>query len=146
MRQPAFHRWLGVELVRAADGEVEVRLPYRPEFAGDAQGHNVHGGVIATLADIAGCFAVMSAVGHEVPTLDLRMDYLRMALPGEELRAVARVLKAGRTPDRGGAGRVSHLSAKSRDPDQAALGRKAQEGWHASRGDPRTRRPGKGRR
>lgn len=97
MRMPPYHRWLGVELVRAAEGRVEVRLPYREEFLGDEAGSNVHGGIIAALADIAGCFAVISAVGHDVPTLDIRVDYLRMVRPGEELVATARTVKAGRT-------------------------------------------------
>jgi uncharacterized protein (TIGR00369 family) len=97
MRESPFHRWLGVELVRALNGEVEVRLPYRAEFLGDESGTNVHGGVISTLADIAGCFAIISAVGHDVPTVDLRVDYLRMGRPGEPLTAVARTVKAGRT-------------------------------------------------
>lgn len=97
MRASPFHRWLGVELIGADGGEVTVRLPFRPEFTGDDKGHSIHGGIIATLADIAGCFAVISAVGRDVPTVDLRMDYLRMARPGDDLIAVARTVKAGRT-------------------------------------------------
>jgi uncharacterized protein (TIGR00369 family) len=97
MRAPAYHRWLGIELVSAGGGDVEVRLPYREEFRGDEAGTNIHGGIIATLADIAGCFAVISAVGHDVPTVDIRLDYLRMAPPGETLVAKARAVKTGRT-------------------------------------------------
>ena len=97
MRMPAYHRWLGVELVRAGDGEVEVRLPYREEFLGDDAGTNIHGGIIAALADIAACFAVISAVGRDVPTLDIRLDYLRLAPPGQALIATASTVKAGRT-------------------------------------------------
>jgi uncharacterized protein (TIGR00369 family) len=97
MRESPFHRWLGVELVRALNGEVEVHLPYRDEFLGDESGSNIHGGIISTLADIAGCFAVISAVGHDVPTVDLRVDYLRMARPGEPLTARAKTIRAGRT-------------------------------------------------
>jgi uncharacterized protein (TIGR00369 family) len=97
MRMPAYHRWLGVELVRVGHDEVEVRLPYREEFLGDETGTNIHGGIIATLADIAACFAVISTVGRDVPTLDIRVDYLRMAPPGQALIAVARTIKAGRT-------------------------------------------------
>jgi uncharacterized protein (TIGR00369 family) len=92
-----FHRWLGVELVREGAGEVEIRLPYRAEFQGDDAGSNVHGGVIGTLADIAGCFALISATGRDVPTIDIRVDYVRMARPGEDLIATARTIKAGRT-------------------------------------------------
>jgi uncharacterized protein (TIGR00369 family) len=97
MRSSAYHAWLGVELVRAHAGEVEVRLPYRAEFAGDETGTNIHGGIISTLADIAGCFAMISATGRDAPTIDLRVDYLRMARPGDDLVAVARTIKAGRS-------------------------------------------------
>lgn len=97
MQSSPYHRWLGLELVRASDGEVEVRLPYREEFLGSDAGTNVHGGIIATLADVAGCFAVMSAIGRDAPTADIRLDCLRMVPPNVELRAVARTVKAGRT-------------------------------------------------
>lgn len=92
-----YHRWLGLQLVRAEGGEVEIRLPYRAEFASDDEGTNIHGGIIATLADIAGCLAVINATGRDAPTLNIRMDYLRMARGGESLVAAARVIKTGRT-------------------------------------------------
>jgi uncharacterized protein (TIGR00369 family) len=92
-----FHRWLGVELLRAADGEVEVRLPYRPEFSGNDEGTNIHGGVISTLADITACFAIMSATQNDAPNLDLRVDYLRMAPDGSDLIAIGKTIKAGRS-------------------------------------------------
>lgn len=135
MRLPPYHRWLGVELVRAGAGEVAVRLPYRPEFQGDEAGNNIHGGIIAALADIAACFAVISAVGHDVPTLDLRLDYLRMAPTGEELTAVGRVLKAGRSIGvadvevRAGGGRLvaaARGTFMAGAPDRATLSEKAE--------------------
>lgn len=55
-----------------------------------------HGGVIASLIDIAGDFALIAVLGHGVPTIDLRVDYLRPAF-GADLVARARVRKAGRT-------------------------------------------------
>jgi uncharacterized protein (TIGR00369 family) len=97
LQQSPYHRWLGVELIKAGQGEVHIRLPYRPEFQGGDDAPNIHGGIIATLADIAACFAVISSAGHDVPTLDLRLDYLRMAPVGQELVAVARTIKPGRT-------------------------------------------------
>jgi uncharacterized protein (TIGR00369 family) len=96
MRAPAFHQWLGVELTRIDDGEVEVRLPFRSEFLGEESGTNIHGGIIATLADITACFAMMSSVRHDVPSMDLHVDYVRMAPPGD-LVAIGRTIKAGRT-------------------------------------------------
>lgn len=91
-----FHRLLGITLRRAQSGEVEVALPFRKDFLADPDAQYVHGGVIATLIDVAGCFAVISAVGHDVPTLDLRVDYLRPAGP-ELLTAVGKAVRTGRT-------------------------------------------------
>jgi uncharacterized protein (TIGR00369 family) len=96
LTQTPFHRWLGVELVRADEHEVEVYLPYREEFNGDDDAPHLHGGIIATLADIAACFAVISASGHDVPSIDLHVDFLRMA-PCASLTAVGRAIKVGRT-------------------------------------------------
>lgn len=91
-----FHRMLGLSLLRARAGEVEVTLPFRAEFLADPEADYVHGGLIATLIDVAGCFAVISAAGHDVPTLDLRVDYLRPA-GREPLTATARSIRTGRT-------------------------------------------------
>src|SRR5438045_299882 len=91
-----FHRFLGLRLLRAESGVVEIALPFRDEFMADADNRYVHGGVIASLADAAACFAVIAGVGYDVPTIDLRIDYLRAAVR-EDLRAIGRVVKSGRT-------------------------------------------------
>jgi uncharacterized protein (TIGR00369 family) len=91
-----FHRLIGLELLRAADGEVEMRLQWRDDF-GRADGSDwYHGGVISALIDIAGDYAIASRLGRWVATIDLRVDYLRPALRGD-LTAVARAVKVGRT-------------------------------------------------
>jgi uncharacterized protein (TIGR00369 family) len=55
-----------------------------------------HGGVIASLIDIAGDFALIAVLGYGVPTINFRVDYLRPAMHSD-LLAVARVRRAGRT-------------------------------------------------
>lgn len=55
-----------------------------------------HGGAIASLVDIAGDFALIALVGHGVPTINFRVDYLRPAV-ASDLIARARVRRAGRT-------------------------------------------------
>jgi uncharacterized protein (TIGR00369 family) len=55
-----------------------------------------HGGVIASLIDIAGDFALIVALGYGVPTINFRVDYLRPAMQ-IDLLAHARVRRAGRT-------------------------------------------------
>lgn len=94
---PAYHRWLGLWLEDVGPGAVTIGLPFREEFLADVDGSYVHGGVLAALADVAGDFAVIAQVGYAVPTIDLRVDYLRAARPGMELRADGVVARAGRS-------------------------------------------------
>lgn len=93
---PQYHRWLGLTLVEAEPGRVVVGMPYRKEFLADTAGSYVHGGLLATLADVAGDFALVSSLGYVVPTIDLRMDYLRPAHPDTVLVAEGKVVRRGR--------------------------------------------------
>jgi uncharacterized protein (TIGR00369 family) len=98
MRRPPFHAVLGPQAqeIDPETGEVVIRVPYRPEFGRDPVAGGYHGGVIATLIDLAGHAAVATLIGRPAPTIDLRIDYLRSA-PSVTLLARARVLRAGRT-------------------------------------------------
>ncbi len=90
----AFHEYLGLRLEEWSHGF--VRFTFRPPPAvrsGDAG--VIHGGAIATVLDTAGCFAVISAVGVDCSTVDLRTDYLRPA-SAEELIVTGTRLRSGR--------------------------------------------------
>jgi uncharacterized protein (TIGR00369 family) len=91
-----FNKYLGVKITRVDDGFVRLELPFRPEFIGDSARPALHGGVISTLIDTAGGFAVWTKVQIEdrVSTIDLRVDYLA---PGasETLVAEATVVRVG---------------------------------------------------
>ena len=91
-----FHRLIGLRLVRARDGEVEMRLPWQEPLGRADHSDWYHGGVLSALIDIAGDYAIASKVGRRVATIDLRVDYLRPALKGD-LVATARAVKIGRT-------------------------------------------------
>jgi uncharacterized protein (TIGR00369 family) len=95
---PPFHQWLKPELrnIDPAPGRVTIALPLRAEFRRDPDRPEIHGGIIAALIDIAGHAAITAQLGHGVPTVDLRIDYLRMAA-GSELVATAEPIKIGRT-------------------------------------------------
>ena len=70
-------------------------MAFKPEFRRSPDSAQIHGGVIAALADIAGDYALAVTLGGGVPTIDLRVDYLR---PAEgDLLATARTVKKGRT-------------------------------------------------
>ncbi len=91
-----YQRFLGLTLVRAEDGLVEIRLLFREEFLRADGSDWLHGGIISALIDIAGDYAVVTKTGVGVPTIDLRVDYLRPARRGD-LVAIARTLRVGRT-------------------------------------------------
>lgn len=84
---------------KAVEPETEtvvLEMPMRPEFERGKGTGQYHGGVIATFIDVAGDFAVALVVGGPVPTVNLRVDYLRPATH-TNLTATARVRRAGRT-------------------------------------------------
>lgn len=91
-----YMRFLGLEVVTAGTGAVEIRLPFRDEFLRQDGSDWLHGGVVSALVDIAGDYAVLTEVGAGVPTIDLRVDYLRPARRGA-LIAVGRTVRVGRT-------------------------------------------------
>jgi len=96
LRRSPFHRLLGLEMVRASAAEVVIRMPFREELLAGDDEIGVHGGAIASLIDTAGDFAIIAATGYDVPTIDLRVDYLR-PVTGGTLTATARAIKAGRS-------------------------------------------------
>ncbi|MDB5853404.1 MAG: hypothetical protein JWR22_1445 [Herminiimonas sp.] len=85
--------------VLAMDYEAEqitIRMPLTPEWERRAGTGQFHGGGIAALIDVVGDFAVGMLLGGGVPTMNLRIDYLRPAM-GPHLDATAVVRKTGRT-------------------------------------------------
>jgi uncharacterized protein (TIGR00369 family) len=95
-RHSPFMRFLGLEIVKAEKGRVEIRLPFREEFVRADGSDWLHGGVVSALADIAGDYAVMSETAPGVPTIDMRVDYLRPARAGD-LTAVGKTVRVGKT-------------------------------------------------
>jgi uncharacterized protein (TIGR00369 family) len=91
-----FMRFLGLEIVKSEKGRVEIRLPFREEFRRVDGSDWLHGGVVSALADIAGDYAVMSETAPGVPTIDMRVDYLRPARQGD-LTAVGKTVRVGKT-------------------------------------------------
>jgi uncharacterized protein (TIGR00369 family) len=95
LTQSPYHRFLGLQLVRCEDGLVEIRMPFREEFLREDGSDWLHGGIVSALIDIAGDYAVYTRTGGDVPTVDLRIDYLRPAKRGS-LTALGRAAKVGR--------------------------------------------------
>jgi uncharacterized protein (TIGR00369 family) len=93
-----FHQWLLPELIEVNEQEstVTIRLPIRPEFCRLPGRPELHGAIVAAMVDITGHAAIASKLLHSVATVDMRVDYLRLA-GGSELMATATVVKMGRT-------------------------------------------------
>jgi uncharacterized protein (TIGR00369 family) len=91
-----FNKFLGIQITRADEGFMRLELPFRPEFIGDQSRPALHGGVISTLVDTCGGFAVWTKISLEdrVSTIDLRVDYLSPGAP-EALIAEATVVRVG---------------------------------------------------
>jgi uncharacterized protein (TIGR00369 family) len=77
-------------------GTLTVTMPMRPELERRLGTAQFHGGPIAAFIDIVGDFAVGMTVGGGVPTINLRIDYLKPAV-GTLLTGIARVRRTGRT-------------------------------------------------
>ncbi len=88
-----FNRWLGIEVIGASVGHVEIAIPWRPE-AGQYAGF-LHAGVIGALIDTACGFAAATMVGRVLAS-HYPVSCLRPAV-GERFVARARVVKPGRT-------------------------------------------------
>ncbi|MFN0181809.1 MAG: PaaI family thioesterase [Gemmatimonadales bacterium] len=111
-----YQRFLRLEMVSAEPGQVVIRLPFREEFLRADGSDWYHGGVVAALIDIAGDYALWSQLGQGLPTIDLRVDWLRPARRGA-LLALGKAVKVGRT--------VSTADVEVRDErgDLVAVGR-----------------------
>ena len=98
MELPPFHAVLQPRAVDAdpEKGVVVIALGFRDELRRLPDEHSYHGGVIATLIDLAGHAAVAVKIGRMAPTIDLRIDYLRPA-EGSDLTATAKLIRAGRS-------------------------------------------------
>ena len=96
MSRCPFNRWLGLQALSFSAEGVEIRLPWRDELLSSPEAQSMHGGVLASVIDAAGSYAVAARVGRGIPTVDLRIDYHRIARPGD-YTARGRVIHLGRT-------------------------------------------------
>lgn len=88
-------RHLGVRLLSATAGRVELALPYGDKVTQQQGGF--HGGAIGALADIAGGYAALTVApeGMEVVTIEYKINFLN-SWQGGEIRAIGQVIKAGK--------------------------------------------------
>jgi uncharacterized protein (TIGR00369 family) len=89
-----FHQWLGLTVLAVGDDSVEIKATWREEWVVNVERRYTHGGILAALIDLAADFALIKQTGRGVPTIDMRIDYHRAAMPGD-LIARGKVVRAG---------------------------------------------------
>jgi len=91
-----FHKYLGIRVEELREGYARLRIPFRAELVGDSRRPALHGGVISTLADVCGGFAIWTncRLDDRIATIDIGVDYLRPAA-AKDLYAEATVRLLG---------------------------------------------------
>lgn len=84
IRRHGHNTVLGIEYRAHGDDWAELALPYAPQLVGDPETGILASGPIVSLMDMATSISIWIRTGNFQPqaTLDLRVDYLRPAVPG----------------------------------------------------------------
>lgn len=90
---------LNMHLESIGGGKAVLSMPWDERFVGDPRTGVIHGGAISALMDTCSGAAVLShpEAGPATATLDLRIDYMRSATPGQRITARAEVYRLART-------------------------------------------------
>ena len=90
---------LGMKVEQLGEGRAVISMPYDKALIGDPVTKVIHGGAVSALMDTAGGAAVVvhPLAGLGTATLDLRIDYMRPATPGQTITATAECYHVTRT-------------------------------------------------
>ncbi|MBX3569000.1 MAG: PaaI family thioesterase [Rhizobiaceae bacterium] len=94
-RRSTYGRASGLRIDRAERGEAWTSLPYQFVFIGDMESGVIHGGVVTAMLDESCGMAVQLALdgSRSIATLDLRIDYVHPATPGQPVLADAECVR-----------------------------------------------------
>jgi uncharacterized protein (TIGR00369 family) len=86
-----YARELGMVFDEFGNGRAVLSMAYRDDLIGDPDTGVIHGGVVSALMDTCSGAAVLShpTAPISTATIDLRIDYMRPATPGQRLTAIA---------------------------------------------------------
>ncbi len=113
-----FNAFLGMQVVNLDydKSELIVTMPLKPDMERRPGTRQFHGGPIASFIDSVGDYAIGMMLGGGVPTINLRIDYLKPAVGGS-LTGPDRVRRAGRTVS------VVDIDVTNEDGSLVAIGR-----------------------
>jgi uncharacterized protein (TIGR00369 family) len=89
-----FNRWLNFTVTKVDEEGIEVRAAWREEWVVNPDRRYTHGGILGAIIDVAADYAIAAKLGRPVPTVDMRVDFHKPAMPGD-LTAKARVVRMG---------------------------------------------------
>ena len=89
-----FNQWLNFTVLSADEEGIEVQVTWREEWVVNPARRYTHGGILAAIVDTAADYAIAANLGRPVPTISVRVDYDKAAMPGD-LIAKARVVRMG---------------------------------------------------
>ena len=90
-----YHQWLGLKVVAVEDDGIELTAKWREEWVVNLERRFTHGGILAALIDLGADWAMVRKTGRGVPTIDMRVDYHAVALPGD-LTIKGKIVRMGR--------------------------------------------------
>lgn len=89
-----FNQWLNFTILKIDAAGIELKAAWREEWIVNPDRRYTHGGILAAIVDVAADYAIAAQLGRPVPTIDIRVDYHKAAMPGD-LTAKAKIVRSG---------------------------------------------------
>lgn len=89
-----FNQWLGFTVLTMDDTGIEIKAAWREEWVVNPVRRYTHGGILVAIIDVAADYAIAAQLGRPVPTIDIRVDYHKAAMPGD-LIAKGKIVRNG---------------------------------------------------